>query len=81
MYMKFVTFIQYYSSFTIPINNLHFFFQWWNVVYLVVGKTTWLSVVLNPIIYSLVSTKFRKALKVIKINQKLLILILLYLYL
>ncbi|VVC90001.1 unnamed protein product, partial [Leptidea sinapis] len=37
--------------------------QWWSIGLRVTFINTWMSVVLNPILFSLLSTKFRKELK------------------
>ncbi|XP_047986880.1 neuromedin-U receptor 2-like [Leguminivora glycinivorella] len=37
--------------------------EWWSLLVRLVIINSWLSVILNPLIFSLVSTKFRKALK------------------
>ncbi|CAG4966760.1 unnamed protein product [Colias eurytheme] len=51
--------------FAYDINQLMEFEWWWSTGFRVLLINTWLSVVLNPILFSLMSTKFRKALKML----------------
>ncbi|XP_047993118.1 5-hydroxytryptamine receptor-like [Leguminivora glycinivorella] len=37
--------------------------KWWGLGYRVVDINSWFSIAINPILFSLMSTKFRKALK------------------
>ncbi|XP_050673983.1 neuromedin-U receptor 1-like isoform X2 [Leptidea sinapis] len=58
--------------FTYDVQELVEFRWWWSIGLRVTFINTWMSVVLNPILFSLLSTKFRKELKILwstKIKQ------------